>query len=272
VNGLKENYLRRLEKNNIVYNCGIYRIRNIETGDIYIGQSHNLSGRKYQHFWELRKGISKSYHLQNAYNKYGKDSFVFEIILFCENDKSILTYYEQTLVDLLNPAYNIKKECVESRLGVKATEETRKRQSDKKKGVPFTKEHKENLAKSLGKGPNNKNFGKHPPEKTRKKMSESSKKNNFWLGRKHTEESKKKMSDSQSGEKHRLWGKHQPEETKRKISESNKGKKRRKWTDEEKKKKSESMMGEKNHFFGKKHSEEAIMKISKSHRKKDTHE
>jgi hypothetical protein len=65
----------------------------------------------------LKNNKSRHRHLQNAINKYGLENFVFEIILYCEEFE--LIYYEQTLVDRLEPAYNIKKECVTSPKGIK---------------------------------------------------------------------------------------------------------------------------------------------------------
>ena len=73
-------------------------------------------------------------------------------------------------------------------------------------------------------------------------------------GRTHSDESKRKMSESRSGENHRMFGKHHSDETKRKISESQIGKTH---SDETKRKISESQIG-------KTHSEETKRKISES--------
>jgi group I intron endonuclease len=109
-------------KNN--FNCGIYKIENILNGEFYIGASTDIKNRKRQHAEGLRR--NEGYHplLQNAWNYYGEENFKFIIILYCE--KFELDYYEQKLVDLWNPAYNICKQCVNSRLGVKAPYKTRK--------------------------------------------------------------------------------------------------------------------------------------------------
>lgn len=103
-------------------NCGIYQIRNIFNGDIYIGQTTNFSKRRREHYRNLNKNLNKNPHLQKAFNKYGADNFVFEILLYCEPFE--LTRYEQKMVDILNPKYNILKECVETARGVKRSEET----------------------------------------------------------------------------------------------------------------------------------------------------
>jgi group I intron endonuclease len=97
------------------YNCGIYKIENIVTGDFYIGQSINLKNRRYQHFYELKKNKHKNKYLQNSFNKYGKENFKFFILLYC--DINNLTFYEQLLVDNLNPAFNLCLECVHHIIG-----------------------------------------------------------------------------------------------------------------------------------------------------------
>lgn len=61
-------------------NTGIYRIRNIKNGVVYIGSSNNLSKRKKQHFSELAENRHVNKRLQSEYNEYGADKFVFETI------------------------------------------------------------------------------------------------------------------------------------------------------------------------------------------------
>jgi len=65
----------------VIKQSGIYQIRNLITGDLYIGQSINLMNRKGQHFSCLRLNRNNHPHLQNAFNKYGEENFVFEILL-----------------------------------------------------------------------------------------------------------------------------------------------------------------------------------------------
>jgi len=85
-------------------------------------------------------------------------------------------------------------------------------------------------------------------------------------GRTHSDESKRKMSESRSGENHRMFGKHHSDETKRKISESLSGENNpmfgKSHSDETKRKMSESLSGENNPMFGKSHSDESKRKIS----------
>ena len=59
---------------------GVYRILNTVNGKFYIGSSIDVENRWKGHIRELDKGIHNNQHLQNAWNKYGKESFVFELL------------------------------------------------------------------------------------------------------------------------------------------------------------------------------------------------
>lgn len=104
------------------YPSGIYQIRNLINGKIYIGQSVRLVDRRYNHFRLLELGQSHAHHLQNSYNKYGRENFVFEVLMYCDIDS--LDFYEQFFVDNLKPQYNIRTEVTSNR-GHKVSEETK---------------------------------------------------------------------------------------------------------------------------------------------------
>ena len=70
--------------------CGIYKIVNIKNNKIYIGSSINLDNREYKHFWMLGKNIHDNNYLQHSYNKYGKDTFCFDIVEFCLPEQLIV--------------------------------------------------------------------------------------------------------------------------------------------------------------------------------------
>ena len=158
---------------------GIYCIENLINGNLYIGQSINLKNRKRQHFQELNKNSHRNKHLQSAYNKFGGDNIVFKILLCCEPDE--LTYYEQKLVDLWNPEYNICKECVDSTRGLKMSEEAIKINSESHKGIRVSEEAK--LKMSLAQ------LGKPKSEIAKMNMR----------GKIRSEETKLKMSLSRRG-------------------------------------------------------------------------
>ena len=69
-------------------NVGIYEIVNIVNGKKYVGKSVYLYRRKYAHFVQLRGNKHTNQHLQNAFNDYGGDNFIFNFLEEC--DKEIL--------------------------------------------------------------------------------------------------------------------------------------------------------------------------------------
>ena len=66
--------------------CGIYEIENSIDGKRYIGSSVNPEKRKYKHFWMLKRGIHDNIYLQNSVNKFGIESFKFNLIEECEEN------------------------------------------------------------------------------------------------------------------------------------------------------------------------------------------
>jgi len=165
----------------LISNCGIYKITNTTTGGFYIGQSNNLKRRGQHHFNELQRGVHYSTHMQNAFNRYGKDCFIFTIILYCEPEE--LTYYEQSLVDLYDPPYNTCKECVISVKGVKRTEEMNQKRSELFKGHSVSEQAKQKMRDAW-------KTRLPATEETRNKMSQSQ------LKRTHSEETKLKMANT----------------------------------------------------------------------------
>ncbi len=71
---------------------GIYQILYKNSGKRYIGSSKNIFSRWREHKNSFFKNNNSKY-LQNAWNKYGSDSFIFEVIEYCNLD--ILLQREQ---------------------------------------------------------------------------------------------------------------------------------------------------------------------------------
>jgi len=74
---------------------GIYMIRCLVTGTIYVGSAVNLYRRLNEH----RLGYQSNAHLQKAIAAYGLARFEFGVLLFC--DLAELTLQEQMVLDLL---------------------------------------------------------------------------------------------------------------------------------------------------------------------------
>lgn len=66
----------------------IYQIRNVITGAVYIGSilKRDPKYRWHRHKTDLRGNYHHSQHLQRAWNKYGEQSFVFEILEKVDGD------------------------------------------------------------------------------------------------------------------------------------------------------------------------------------------
>lgn len=86
--------------------AGIYRILNVSNGHFYIGSSINIGHRFRQHISALTSYKHHNSHLQSAWNKYGRESFSFELVEVVENLERLLDI-EQEYIDSLLPEYNI---------------------------------------------------------------------------------------------------------------------------------------------------------------------
>lgn len=218
---------------------GIYQIRNLVNNKRYIGQTVNLYARKYGHSSLLKNNKHTNIHLQNSYNRYGKENFIFEILEECiDFSKEELTEREQFYVDQYkdsNLLYNICLECVDSKKGVVCRKETKEKMS---KPCPQTS------------GENHWNYGKKGEDNSHTIKKDVVLKIIKLLDeRKYTADIAKEIGVStatvlktKSGgydkiynlpekhyddgiKKYPMFGKHHKEESKRKMSESMKGKK-----------------------------------------------
>lgn len=86
---------------------GIYKIQNIVNLHSYIGSAVNINNRWSVHVATLNRGTHHCRHLQNAWNKYGKDNFLFSIIETCNKEELVVR--EQYWLDALSPEYNIAR-------------------------------------------------------------------------------------------------------------------------------------------------------------------
>ena len=84
---------------------GVYVIRCEPIGKEYVGASVNIVKRIREHFYRLERGVHRNRRLQNAYKKYGRDSFRTEVLLYC--DPINLEVYGKKLIKKLRPEFNI---------------------------------------------------------------------------------------------------------------------------------------------------------------------
>ena len=73
---------------------GIYQIRNIVNGKIFIGSSKNLDGRLNRNRFQLEQGLHMNKELQNDYNQFGEGKFSFEVLDYLEPKED--TNYDST--------------------------------------------------------------------------------------------------------------------------------------------------------------------------------
>jgi len=79
---------------------GVYAIRNMTNGKVYVGRSVDCKGRWGHHRAQLRKGKHANPHLQAAWSRYGEGAFVLGI-LEREADRSRLPALERKWIEYL---------------------------------------------------------------------------------------------------------------------------------------------------------------------------
>jgi group I intron endonuclease len=154
---------------------GIYCITQKSTGRRYIGStSVGFYQRWKRHLKELKRLKHHSLFLQRAWDKYGSEDFVFEIIetheiLTDKNNQGLLDL-EQHYLNTFKPEFNVSPSA-HNRKGVKASKETRIKISSARKRQakrPCSEETKKKISES--------NKGKHCASiETRRKMSDAKK-------------------------------------------------------------------------------------------------
>ena len=112
--------------------CGIYLIRNLINGKVYVGKSNNIYKRIISHISNLNRANKKSEneHLINSWIKYGKDKFCYCILEECsfeslsERELYWIEYYNSISREI---GYNFR---VDSSSGMIPLESTRKKYSE----------------------------------------------------------------------------------------------------------------------------------------------
>jgi group I intron endonuclease len=151
----------------------------------------------------LRRNIHHSIKLQRAWEKYGEENFIFEVIIYCKNEDKLS--YEQKCIDLydsFNSGYNVlpfSTNCT----GRIISEETRRKISISNTGKKASQETKDKMSKVRK--------GRKPSKKMIEKLIE---RNKARTGHKASAETREKMSKARKNFR-------PSEEHRKRISEAN---------------------------------------------------
>lgn len=133
---------------------GIYSIRNVESGRVYVGSAENIKGRWRAHRHLLSNDKHHSPTLQRSWVKHGSVAFEFAIVEVIEGDEALIAR-EQHWIDMLHAAhpelgFNVGP-VAGSRKGVRHSAATIAAMSAARLGVPKSPEHRAKIgAAKLG--------------------------------------------------------------------------------------------------------------------------
>jgi group I intron endonuclease len=185
----------------------IYRITNMANGKFYIGSAESFARREWQHKYALRRNEHKNPRLQAAWNKYGEEMFVFEVIEEIAPDRNAFDVENTYLHKVVGKedCYNINTDAIGMRTGIAHTEASKAKVSASRKGKAAGEDHyrygqtiSDEVRQKIGdtqrgkpKGP-----GRKVSEAGKAKIRaniEAGRSHMHWLGRTHTEEAKQKL-------------------------------------------------------------------------------
>jgi group I intron endonuclease len=90
----------------------VYAIKNIVTGQSYVGSTNSWRHRKAGHLHMLRKGKHHSVWLQRSWNKYGPDAFIFLPCYNVASHQEAIEIESEVIEEFfLNGLYNTKPDA-----------------------------------------------------------------------------------------------------------------------------------------------------------------
>lgn len=174
-------------------NSGVYAIVNKDNGKLYIGSTNRLNKRDNEHWSDLSTKTHDNQHLQNAFNKYGRESFEYYVIFQCKEED--LLKYEQFFMDFYDVChdkfgYNIIPRADRTVLSEETIAKMRVAQKGKGNGF-YGRKHSQEAKNKIGL----ENSKKKRTDIFKRRISTVTKgKNNPFYGKTHSRKSLLKMN------------------------------------------------------------------------------
>lgn len=219
----------------------IYKIRNIVNQKFYVGSTINTKERFRTHRNRLRKGKHHAKHLQAAWNKYGEECFIFEIVEeiscveklrpaedvwlaehvgkpHCYNHSRYSDTPMRGIPKEQHPNYGRPKTPEEIAAISSSVKQLYAEGFDPRTGLTHSEETRAKISAKVQAALAEGRSGKFvPSEETRLRMSQALKGNQNAKGHVRTEEHRRKLAEANKGNQNWL-GKRHSEESKAKMS------------------------------------------------------
>lgn len=171
--------------------AGVYAIMHPASGRAYIGSSKDVLGRWADHQKRLKAHTHHSPYLQNAWNKYGNDSFSFVLIERCQLSQLIVReQFWISQAQASNHCFGFNMSGLAHAPQPSSEGRARIGESNKRRiGKPWNAVDPDSWKKNISHSRTGKKYGQREPEVGRK-ISAS------LTGKKHSESRKKNISNS----------------------------------------------------------------------------
>lgn len=131
---------------------GVYIIRNLINGKVYVGSSFKIEKRWRKHIFDLRHRVHSNSHLQRSFDKHGEESFSFDVLEETTRPRE----REQHWIDHVQPfglrGFNVWRNVLECRNRGPLSAETKARIGAANRGRkygPPSDEHRAKLSAAL---------------------------------------------------------------------------------------------------------------------------
>lgn len=153
----------------------IYEIVNILNNKKYIGKTKNFLIRKNRHLYELSNNRHHCLHLQRAWNKYGEENFIFNVLYSDLNEEEAKQKEEEMINQNYENLYNVSKKSGGGDL-ISYHPNVNDIKSKISLGVKRRYEenpHIKQIYSEKFSGSGNPMYGKHHTQESKEKMSET---------------------------------------------------------------------------------------------------